>query len=251
MTKFFTRAKFFTIVAVLLTVFFVAAEPASAALPKTFSQFKARYAKEARNPEGAVKLYFDAVFAFINPDTRAEATNMLRYSLRESKDWEKRPGSQTFVSRMKDPAYEHIFRSFAAGATPENNYSMNKNNYKLQVAKVWTGHPSGDLQVTLHNKGADNVRPLYLQKENGLWFITNNASTYAGVRFPTGNKDKPSYDADYDDENYGVEAAPEDKDDGDDGYDLWDDADEPKKPDASKELQDALQNILKEQLLKK
>ena len=44
-----------------------------AKLPKTYKEFKARYQTEGKTMEGAVKLYFEGVFAFIDPDTRAEA----------------------------------------------------------------------------------------------------------------------------------------------------------------------------------
>lgn len=240
MTRILTRGKFFTIAAILLVVFFVAAEPASAALPKTFSQFKARYAKEARTPEGAIKLYFDAVFAFIDSNTRAEGTNMLRYSLRLNKGWEKGPNNQTFVNRMKNPSYEYIFRSFAVGATPENNYSMNKDKYKINIIKKWTGHPSGDLQITLQSGGADSPRAVYLQKEGDLWFMVNNAGTYADVRRPVKGKDKPAYDADFDDENYEEEEEEEEAEEDDPAH----------IESGSNDIQDAFEKLLLEQLLK-
>ena len=55
----------------------------------TYHEFKERYMREAVTPEGAVKLYFDAVFCYIDPAARTEGVKMLRYCLREKRDWEK------------------------------------------------------------------------------------------------------------------------------------------------------------------
>ncbi|WP_367339556.1 hypothetical protein [Aminivibrio sp.] len=195
-----TIARNLTVIAVVLTI---AASPALAALPKNYGEFKARYAQEGQTPEGAAKLYFDAVFCYINPDTRAEGSKMLRYSLRLRQGWESSPNNRTFVERMEDPDREYLFRSYAVGATPQNNYAMDRNNYRLDIIKRWSGHSSGDLQLQLRNGGADNPRPILLRKFDGLWFVTNNSSTFVDVRRPAAMEDRTDHDADYDDVNYG------------------------------------------------
>lgn len=171
-------------------------------LPRDYQDFKARYARQGVTPEGAVKLYFDAVFCYINPATRAEASKMLRYSMRLQQGWERSGFHQTFVSRMKDPQYTHIFRSFAAGTSVQNAYAMSPDNYRLDVIKIWDGHSTGDLQVSLRSSGADNPRPVYVRQYDGLWFVTNNAATYTEVRRPQTEIDRTGHDADYDDINY-------------------------------------------------
>ena len=50
-----------------------------AGLPSSFSEFKKRCSTVARSPEGAVKMYFDAVFCYLDPNRRTEASKMLRY----------------------------------------------------------------------------------------------------------------------------------------------------------------------------
>lgn len=174
----------------------------SGGLPVDYQDFKARYARQAVTPEGAVKLYFDAVFCYINPATRAEASKMLRYSMRLQQGWERGGLYQTFVSRMVDPYYSHIFRSFAAGTSVHNGYAMSPDNYRLDVIKIWDGHSTGDLQVSLRSSGADNPRPVYVRQYDGLWFVTNNAATYTEVRRPQTERDRTGHDADYDNINY-------------------------------------------------
>lgn len=51
---------------------------APAGLPANFSEFKSRCQSVARSPEGAVKMYFDAVFCYLEPGRRTEASKMLR-----------------------------------------------------------------------------------------------------------------------------------------------------------------------------
>ena len=49
-------------VLVLSVLLVVVGREARAALPRNYQEFKARYQQEGRTPEGAVKLYFEAVF---------------------------------------------------------------------------------------------------------------------------------------------------------------------------------------------
>ncbi|MBO4296655.1 MAG: hypothetical protein J5863_07850, partial [Desulfovibrio sp.] len=66
--------------AVFLACFVLAAGSAMA-LPQTYKEFKARYQTEARTPQGALKMHFEAIFAYLNKETRAEASKMIRYSM--------------------------------------------------------------------------------------------------------------------------------------------------------------------------
>ncbi len=179
---------------VMLIVLLMSGE-SSALLPATYKDYKARYQSEARTPEGAVKMYFDAVFAFINEQTRDEAAKMLRYSMHSETPIERSAYYSTFVERMKSSHYSHIFRSFAVGTSPENNYAMSPDDYEL----AFTGErrqDSGYVTVFLKSSGADSVRGVWVkQYDDGLWYVINNASTYVEVRQP---KRQNAHDADYD-----------------------------------------------------
>ena len=179
------------------------ATAACAELPKNYKEFKARYQKEAKSPEGAVKLYFEGVFVFMNKETRDEGAKMIRYSLRSEVPIERSTYYSTFVERMKDPDYNYVFRSFAVGATPENDYKMSPEKFKINFAGKAVKDPGGFLRLPLKSSGADSLRYVWVKKfeEDGLWFVINNASTYSQVREPKSETVRRShaFDADYDD----------------------------------------------------
>ena len=173
-----------------------------AKLPKTYKEFKARYQTEGKTMEGAVKLYFEGVFAFIDPDTRAEAGKMLRYALHYSMPIEKSRDLATFVERMKDPDYNFCFRSYAEGATPENDYKMNPDNFKVRFDGKARKDPGGYMRLPLRSSGADSSRIIWVKKfDDGLWYVINNAATYVQVKEPKTETIRRSHahDADYDD----------------------------------------------------
>ena len=58
-------------------------------LPSTYADFKERCHTVAVTPEGAVKMYFDAVFCYFDPSRRTEASKMLRYIMHADANWEK------------------------------------------------------------------------------------------------------------------------------------------------------------------
>ena len=188
---------------------------AQAKLPKTYKEFKERYQTEGKTIEGAVKLYFEGVFAFMNEETRKEGGKMLRYAMYSDRPIERSTYYATFVERMKDPDYNYAFRSYAEGATPENNYSMSPDDFEIMYAGKPVKDPGGYMRVPLESSGADSPRIIWVkQYEDGLWYVINNAATYVQVKEPKAVQIKRSHahDADYDE----------------------DEEDEPKKPAATK-----------------
>ncbi|MBQ9564014.1 MAG: hypothetical protein IJU98_00370 [Synergistaceae bacterium] len=190
----------FAIVIVALSLLCCSA--AWAKLPTTYKEFKTRYQTEAKTVEGAVKLYFEGVFAFINPDTREEAGKMLRYILHSEVPLERSNHYATFVERMKDPNFNYCFRSYAKGATPENDYKMNPDNFSLSFAGKAQHDAQGVYRVPLSSSGSDSLRFVQVRKgDDGLWFVFNNAATYVQVKEPKAERIRRSHawDADYDD----------------------------------------------------
>lgn len=176
---------------------------AQAKLPKTYKEFKARYQTEGRTIEGAVKLYFEGVFAFMNEETRKEGGKMLRYAMYSDRAIERSTYYATFVERMKDPDYNYAFRSYAEGATPENNYSMSPDNFGIMYAGKPVKDPGGFYRVPLESSGADNPRIIWVKKyDDGLWYVINNAATYVQVKEPKSIQIKRSHahDADFDED---------------------------------------------------
>ncbi|MBQ7196697.1 MAG: hypothetical protein IJS40_04740 [Synergistaceae bacterium] len=176
---------------------------AQAKLPETYKEFKARYQTEGKTVEGAVKLYFEAVFVFMNEATRKEGGKMLRYALYSDRPIERSTYYATFVERMKDPDYNYAFRSYAEGSTPENNYSMSPDDFEIMYAGKPVKDPGGYLRVPLESSGADSPRIIWVkQYDDGLWYVINNAATYVQVKEPKAVQIQRSHahDADYDDD---------------------------------------------------
>ena len=73
-------------------------------LPSTYADFKERCHTVAVTPEGAVKMYFDAVFCYLDPNRRTEASKMLRYIMNADANWEGNQRHVTFIRRLKEPS---------------------------------------------------------------------------------------------------------------------------------------------------
>ena len=192
------RLKKISVVLALSALFLVVGREAWAALPRDYQEFKARYQQEGRTPEGAVKLYFEAVFCYIDEATRAEGSKMVRYALHYDRPIEQSRNLATFAERLRDPERQHIFRSFAAGTSPENDYRMSPDNFNLVVVNKL--REQGYLRFFLQSSGADSPRPVWVKEFDGLWYTINNASTYVGVRPPKAfiDRTRNAHDADYD-----------------------------------------------------
>ena len=166
-------------------------------LPRNYAEFRDRCQVACQSPYGAAKMYFDAVFCYMDVRTRSEGSKMLRFIMHEKAGWEKSPNFSTLVQRMRDPKHQHIFRSFAEGTSPENDYSMNPNNYRLMMGELV--EEPGYLRLFLYSSGADSARPIWVKQfDDGLWYVINVVGTYSGVREPYSSKNHYGHDARYD-----------------------------------------------------
>jgi hypothetical protein len=169
----------------------VAAEAAAhpcALHPADFAAWKARHAAEGTTPEGALKVWLDATLLWGVGDEadRAVAAEVIQYltiPLKESDNWPTLPTNRTFVGQMEGEQY--IFRSYAVGATPENEYAMDPANWQLNVKQVHEPGPRGT-RVDIVSGGADSPRPVYMKQseQTGLWYLNVWANTYVGIRKP-------------------------------------------------------------------
>ena len=180
------------------TVWTTVGTAAERALPRDFKEFKTRYQQEGRSMEGAAHLYFEAVFSYLDAGTRSEASKMLRYAMYLPQPIERLNNYATFVERMKNPNYHHIFRSFAIGTSPENNYQMSPENFKLAIESK--KKEADFTYLYLRSSGADSPRGVWMQEHDGLWYMINNAATYVTVRDPIAvvEAKRNAHDADYD-----------------------------------------------------
>ena len=170
--------------------------PAYSGLPANYAEFRDRCQSACQSPYGAAKMYFDAVFCYMDPRTRSEASKMLRFIMHEKQGWERSPNFSMFAQRMRDPK-QHIFRSFAEGTSPENDYSMDPNNYQLMMGELV--EDAGYMRLFLYSSGADSPRPIWVKQfDDGLWYVINVVGTYAGVRDPYSAKNHYGHDTSYD-----------------------------------------------------
>ena len=84
-------------------------------LPQNYAEFRDRCQTACQSPYGTAKMFFDAVFCYMDPRTRSEGSKMLRFVMHEKQGWERSPNFSMFAQRMRDPKQQHIFRSFAEG----------------------------------------------------------------------------------------------------------------------------------------
>ena len=206
----------------VLAALFMVQGKAYAALPRDFQEFKARYEKEARTEQGALHLFFEAVYCYLKVETRDEASKMLRYATHSSQPIERMNTLATFVERMKDESLHHIFRSYAVGATPQNNYGMSPDNFKFEVTRRAT-HPDGDVTLYIKSSGADSPRPVRMRKHDGLWYTTSVGSIITKIRDPKSVSDakRNAHDADYDPEPQPEPETPAEETDDDPDEGFW------------------------------
>ena len=127
-------------------------------------EFQARQAAETTTPQGAAKLFFDAVFVYMSGETTL-GVQMLG-GLMKNKSWDSSP----LLSAIHDKP--QILRSYVKGATPENDYIVNMECYELNLRDLscqpLKQYPVGKVvRLMLQSGGASELRPLDFER-NGL-----------------------------------------------------------------------------------
>jgi hypothetical protein len=155
---------------------------AHAKLPRDVDEFRERLAKEAVKPEGAAKLWFEAIYVYAKDASRDEGRKMLALLMLDEK-WEK---NTYFVDRMRTKP--HIYRSYAKGSTPENRYAMDPDSFALVVASsAKDKFREHGWRLTLKSGGDDEPRPLVLVKgTDNLWRIQAYNEVYGDIKPPAG-----------------------------------------------------------------
>ncbi len=151
--------------------------------------WKARHEACGAEPIEALKLWFEAVFLYLEPDSRDLGRGLLQYltiPFKQDTSWDRRPSNGTFVARMKDARHHHIFRSYARDSLPENGYRLDPASWQLAVERSVEDPHGRGWTVAVRSSGADSARPVYLKKstKTGLYFVDKHANVYVGVRPP-------------------------------------------------------------------
>lgn len=104
-----------------------------AKLPATVDEFKTRMESEGKEPKTAAKLWFEAMYVYLNKDedTKAKGREMVGLiTSRENEDWERE-----MLSRGTLQKQPYLYRSYAKGATPANDYKMDPDNFELEFTR--------------------------------------------------------------------------------------------------------------------
>lgn len=156
------------------------ATTAMAKLPESMDEYKARYEKEGKTPEGAAKLWFEAVFLYQNAETKALGRKMLLDIMKAlPDDFDRNAGYAKMVERIKNNP--EIFRSFCAGSSPSNGYKADVDNCELTVTNT-REEAENTFAVFLKSSGADSPRPMKLTQVDGLWKASSVSSLYLQVQ---------------------------------------------------------------------
>ena len=139
---------------------------ALAKLPKNYSEFKTRYQTEGRTIEGAFKLHMEAIFCYIDPKTRKEASKMLRYSMHQAQPIEQNNNLAIFIRRMKDPETNFIFRGVCAGTSVQNSYAMDPDNFSINFAGS-KQQEADYITLYVQNSGADSRTLIGMRNYDG------------------------------------------------------------------------------------
>lgn len=155
---------------------------AYAELPKTLEEYQGQVTAGASDPKVATKLFFDGIFVYLSGEKdlgKQFITELSRY-----KEWSE-SNHRMLLERMD--SMPHIYRSYAAGATPDNAYEMDPQSYELVFSgevnlKPYADKAEGDFaKLFVTSGGADAPRSLTLQR--------NNAGQYKVYEFSSLNLD--------------------------------------------------------------
>lgn len=155
---------------------------AQAELPKTLEEFQGQIAAGASDPKVATKLFFDAIFVYQSGDKELGKQLIMEGS--RYKEWTE-SNHRMLLERMD--SMPHIYRSYASGATPDNAYAMDPQQYELVFSgevnlKPYDDKASGEFaKLFIRSGGADAPRSLTFQR--------NNAGQYKVYEFSSINLD--------------------------------------------------------------
>ncbi|MFN8670502.1 MAG: hypothetical protein U0457_00270 [Candidatus Sericytochromatia bacterium] len=145
------------------------------------TDFMQKYSSISK-PEDLVKIFLDNIFGYLDPAKKDKSAAIIAVLI-NAPTWETQAGSLSFFrTKLKDMPY--IFRSYAKGSSPENNYQMNPDNYEIEITKSEKVDDATQ-KVFIKSSGADYPRPVTLKKtKEGFWIVHEFSSLYVDVRKP-------------------------------------------------------------------
>ena len=164
--------------------------PVVTALATTFEQFQAKVPIQAKDPKGAVHLWLEAIYIYTTKDK--ELGEKCITVMCKDKDW--KTTMNYFTSALTEKTYR--WRSYAKGATPENNYQMDPNKFDITLTRINLqpnpDKPEGQIvKFFIACGGADLPRPMTIERNNkGIYKASEFSSLCVGVKKPQEVLDK-------------------------------------------------------------
>lgn len=158
------------------------AKPDEVVQPVDINDFVQKYTSTSK-PEDIVKLFLDSIQTYLDPTQKEKGIAMIAVLINQD-GWDKASGGLSFFrDKLKNMPY--IFRSYAKGATPENNYQMDPKNYEIEITKSEKVDDKTQ-KVFVKSSGADSARPITLVKDTkaNVWIVHEFSSIYVDVRKP-------------------------------------------------------------------
>ncbi|MBL8788815.1 MAG: hypothetical protein JNJ59_28225 [Deltaproteobacteria bacterium] len=143
-----------------------------------------RHAEVGKTPEGALLHWIErAIAAQSGDEADLVALGELTIPLRGVEAWWRRSSNGTFAERLTGKPY--IFRSYAVGATPTNQYAL-PTPLALAIEKSESDPDGRGWRIRVRSGGADNARPVYLKQseQSGLWYVNDWSNLYVDIRPP-------------------------------------------------------------------
>jgi hypothetical protein len=154
----------------------------------SFDNLKREHAEVATTPEEGFRIWYIALLQYLSGDEAErrrgfEGLSYLTIAFKDDPGWENLPSTRSFRFAVRDNP--HIFPSYVEGATPENAYRIDYQNFKLNIVG---SEEAGDRgwKLVVRSGGADSPRPIYLKRsqQSGLWYMSEFANFYVGIRKP-------------------------------------------------------------------
>ncbi len=147
--------------------------------PASIDEFKERIAAEAGAPGEALHLWVEALFVYnVEDEERRQLGAEMLDLICSDEDWHR---NELFLSQLRRKPY--IFRSYAEGATPDNDYMMDPENFTLRIERVRQDDET-HCTIDLRSGGAERLRPVPMLYRDGHWWVDNIGNLYAGVEEP-------------------------------------------------------------------
>jgi hypothetical protein len=158
--------------------------PVVTGMATTLEQFQAKIPVQAKEPKGAVHLWLEAIYIYTTKDK--ELGSQCITLMCKDKSWKTSTGY--FIASLNEKPY--IWRSYAKGSSPENNYQMDPNKFEVTITRLTTqpypDKPEGQYaKFFVTSSGADTPRPMALERNiRGEYKASEFSSLCVGVRAP-------------------------------------------------------------------